>query len=40
MSIWSFRHLEFQNLSIISDFRHRDRMMSENVMEKKEENET
>ena len=28
-SIWSFRHLELKNLSIISDFRHRSRMAQE-----------
>ena len=28
-SIWSFRHLEHQNPSIISDFRHRSRMVQE-----------
>ena len=26
-SIWSFRHLELKNPSIISDFRHRSRMV-------------
>jgi len=30
-SIQSFRHLELQNPSIISDFRHRDRMVQEKV---------
>ena len=35
-SIWLFRHLEHQNPSIISDFRHRDRMpakICENLQE-------
>ena len=31
MSRWSFRHLELQNPSIISDFRHRDRMVRKKV---------
>ena len=30
-STGSFRHLELQNPSIISDFRHRDRMVQEEV---------
>ena len=30
-SMGSFRHLELQNPSIISDFRHRDRMVQEKV---------
>ena len=30
-SIWSFRHLELQNPSIISDFRHRARLVQEKV---------
>ena len=38
-SIWLFRHLELQNPSIISDFRHRSELLPATIQEEEEEQE-
>ena len=39
-SIWSFTHLEFQNPSFISDFRHRDRMVRKKSEKEQQQEES